>query len=77
MNEKLRKCEVELRDSMNQRYKKTGYFHTWGNEQRFCNDIECAIAIGVVELESGEVYTVEPYNIKFIDDSPEMKRVKI
>lgn len=57
--ENLRKCE--FREGYDKFQK--GFFHRWGN-LRGDNEGD-TITYGIVEDETGQIHTTEPYNIKF------------
>lgn len=40
-----------------------GYFHQWGLSFLF----DKSITVGIIENKKGEVFTAEPWQIKFID----------
>ena len=46
---------------------KLGYFHKWGIDSEELDVGALNYTIGIVELPNGEIVTVTPENLKFID----------
>ena len=46
---------------------KLGYFHKWGLDSEEADNGALNYTIGIVELPSGQVVTVMPENIRFLD----------
>lgn len=46
---------------------KLGYFHKWGIDSEELEVGALNYTIGIVELPNGEIVTVAPENLKFID----------
>ena len=46
---------------------KLGYFHKWGIDSEEVEGGALNYTMGIVELPNGEIVTVTPENIKFID----------
>lgn len=55
----MRKCNVKYHR------KKIFYFHQWGLEM--CTKTEKVYTVAIMEDEDGEVWTIEPTHITFID----------
>ena len=65
----LRKVMVRRSANYSNNSPRKGYFHGWGNiTETDANNNPYFVEKGFVEIESGEVWSCDPWNIKFVEN---------